>query len=180
MHDSYAVNCGNYINQPITQIQDFSNVWVDEKIWCKWVEWYGVADSHHLDRARHNITIQGGFSECKLDAYSKLVKGPKKTLGTREECGYIELQLRRMFGVSADRKTRLWVCEKSTDERFQPMSDRSTPINGVFPQFHSRFSNRSCSLSIVHDSIVVLIFFRYFRGQSRFAPVHRSLRYCGV
>ena len=140
MHDSYVVNCGNFTNQPITQIPGCSNTPVDEKIWCKWVEWYGVADSHHLDRVRHNITAQGVFSVCKLDAYSKLVKGPKKTLDTREECGYIEMQLRRMFRVSADRKTRLWVCEKSTDARFELMSDRNKPVNGVFSQLNSNYS----------------------------------------
>ena len=170
MHDSYVVNCGNYANQPIIQISGSSNTLVDEKIWCQWVEWYGVVDSHHLDRVRHNTTIQGGFSVCKLDAYSKLVKSSKKTLDTREECGYIEMQLRRMFRVSADRKTRLWVCEKSTDERFQLMSDRSKPVNGMFPQLQSRFSNWNCSVSIVQDIIVVLIL---FRCRSHSAPFHR-------
>ena len=160
MHDSYVVNCGNYANQPIIQISGSSNTLVDEKIWCQWVKWYGVVDSHHLDRVRHNTTIQGAFSVCKLDAYSKLVRGPKKMLDTREECGYIEMQLRRMFRVSADRKTRLWICEKATDERFQLMSDRSKPVNGVFSQLQSRFSNWNCSVSSVHDIIVVLIFFR--------------------
>ena len=85
----------------------------------------------------------------------------KKTLDTREECGYIEMQLRRMFRVSADRKTRLWVCEKTTDERFQLMSDRSTRGFPSVKFTDSRFGRfrKYCT-----GYVSCLAFFRSIRG----------------
>ena len=146
------------IVHPIRSIPGSLNTLVDEKIWCKWVEWYGVADSHMLDRYRQINSSRAIFEICMLHSYNMPVKHPKKGFEITEECGYIELQLRRMFRVSADRNTRLWVCEKSTDERFQLMSDRSRPVNGVFPTLNSHFPDDQYSVSTAGLLFIICTF----------------------
>ena len=137
------------ITNPIVVIPGTPNTLVDEKMWWQWVEWYGVADSHPLDRHRQINSSLVIFEVCMLRSYNMPVKHPKKSFEITEECGYIEMQLRRMSRVSADRKTRLWVCEKSTDERFQLMSDRTKPINVLYPQLSSQSHDAQLSVRIL-------------------------------
>ena len=116
---------------------DGRNMLVDEKIWHKWVQWYGVADSHELDRRRLTDSRQALFEMCLLNPYSTLVKKPKKVFDITEECGYIELQLRRIFGVTTGRKTKLWVCDNTTDQLFQQVLGRNTTFFPLFPKLNS-------------------------------------------
>ena len=86
----------------------FSNMWVFEPIWCTWVQWYGVNDSHELDRCTSSV-IQGQFIPhwvnmgISLESDHTLIKD----FCLSEKCGYIELQLRRMFGVTDSTETQL-------------------------------------------------------------------------
>ena len=85
----------------------FTNMWVHEPIWCKWVQWYGVDDCHELDRCtswsydRENIRLAlKSHLSTRLEIISK-------ELYLDEKCSYIELQLRRIFGVTHDTATQL-------------------------------------------------------------------------
>jgi hypothetical protein len=100
------------------------NMSVDEKVWIRWVSWYGVSDTHELDR-RSWASEERDFEICVLSPYCGLVENAVKTFDVSEETGYAELQLRRVFRVAAHRRTRLWVCEKARHARFQPLLDRS-------------------------------------------------------
>ena len=120
------------------QGDDGCNTLVDENIWLKWVQWYGVADCHELDRYRLTDSSQAVFEICLLSSYSKRLKNPRKIFEISDECGYIELQLRRIYGVAAGSKTQLWVYKKSPDALFQRVLDRSSPINCVLPGLNSR------------------------------------------
>ena len=120
---------------------DTRNMLVDEKIWRKWVQWYGVADQHELDR-RNWASDEKDFEICRLSPYSNIVENPKKTFDISEESGYIELQLRKIFRVTASVKSRLWACEKAADKRFQMVLDRTKEICfqvGIGSQFHFWF-----------------------------------------
>ncbi|KAI0243010.1 hypothetical protein LSAT2_009216, partial [Lamellibrachia satsuma] len=111
------------------QGDDGRNMLVDEKIWRKWVQWYGVADSHELDRRRLADSRQALLEMRLLNPYSTLVKKPKKVFDITEE-----LQLRRIFGVTAGRKTKLWVCDNTTDQFFQQVLGRNTPFSKLNSQ----------------------------------------------
>ena len=47
---------------------DARNMLVDEKIWCKWVQWFGVDESHELDR-RNWASDEKDFEVCMLNPY---------------------------------------------------------------------------------------------------------------
>jgi len=123
MSDSgYGTPDASQYTHPIATMSDHVNMLVDEKISLKWVEWFGVADSHHLRRRGYtwppyinNSTWiekhlqnnpMGIYNVCLLSSYSLQVNYPN-VFDKREECGYIEWLLRRMFVVPAGRKTRL-------------------------------------------------------------------------
>ena len=89
--------------------------------------WYGVADSHELDRRRW-AAQERDFEICVLSPYCGLVENAVKTLSVAEEIGFVELQLRRVFRVPDHRRTRLWVCEKSRHSRFLPLLDREQEL----------------------------------------------------
>ena len=85
----------------------FGNMCVREPIWCKWVQWYGVDDGHQLDR----LTSSYGWSDINISLKGDMgtrVGHTSKVFNVREKCGYIELQLRRIFGVTHDTETQLW------------------------------------------------------------------------
>ena len=89
----------------------FRNMWVREPIWCKWIQWYGIEDGHGLDR--WPSTIGCGYwlnipISLKGDMGAR-VGHTSKVFNVREKCGYIELQLRRIFGVTHDTETQLLV-----------------------------------------------------------------------
>ena len=107
--------------------EEENNMYVDEKIWLHWVDWYGVAPSHELDR-RNWASDEKDYEICVLSPYSGIIENPVKTFDLSEETGYIEMQLRRIFQVSEHRKSRLWACEKARHARFQPMFDRAQQI----------------------------------------------------
>ena len=91
----------------------FGNMWVRETIWCKWVQWYGIDDDHQLDRR----TTPGQPRSTKLRISLKGdvdVWDTSKVFNEREKCGYIELQLRRIFGVTHDTETQLRVMYGNT------------------------------------------------------------------
>ena len=96
-------------------------------MWTCWVSWYGVADSHELDRRRWTAE-ERDFEICVLSPYCGLVQNAVKTFDVSEETGYAELQLRRVFRVPDHRLTRLWICEKSRHSRFLPLLDRSQEL----------------------------------------------------
>ena len=94
----------------------FGNMWVREPIWCKWVQWYGVDDGHVLDR-RTRSTTDGHWSNIPISLKGDMgarVEHTSKVFNRREKCGYIELQLRRIFGVTHDTETQLWVLYGNT------------------------------------------------------------------
>ena len=106
----------------------FGNMWVRETIWCKWIQWYGIDDGHVLDRctrptsssSRSNIPIS-----LKGDMGAR-VGHISKVFSSSEKCGYIELQLRRIFGVTHDTETQLWVLYENT--RNPLVSDRGKEL----------------------------------------------------
>ena len=86
----------------------FTNVWVRETIWCKWVQWYGVDDGHVLDRCTRSTTdVWPNIPISLKDDMGARVGHTSKVFNVREKCGYIELQLRRIFGVTHDTETQL-------------------------------------------------------------------------
>ena len=105
--------------------EDDKNMLVDEKVWTKWVEWYGVSANHELDR-RNWASDEKEFEICKLSPYCTLLDNPLKDFDISEETGYVELQMRRIFRVQESRKSRLWIREKSRIKfgRFQLLLDR--------------------------------------------------------
>ena len=104
-----------------------TNTFVDEKIWKKWLKWYGIADSHDLDR-RNWASDDKVFEVCILNPYSAIVQNPVKTFDVSEQTGYIELQLRKIFRVPKHRQTRLWGCEKARNARFHLLLQRAREI----------------------------------------------------
>ena len=108
-------------------IDDEKNTYIDEKIWKCWVEWYGVSDTHQLDR-RNWASDEKEFEICVLSPYSGIVANPSKAFDISEETGYIELQLRKIFKVPLFRSTRLWACEKARNARFHQVLDRTQEI----------------------------------------------------
>ena len=100
----------------------YKNVWVHEPIWCKWVQWYGVDDSHEL----HRVKASNELADIVIGLKSPL--GPFAgntskvfcTLVASEQCGYIELQLRRIIGITHDTETRMW--------HFEMLLDRSKEL----------------------------------------------------
>jgi len=97
------------------------------QVWIQWVSWYGLSDSHELDRRRW-VAEERDFEVCVLSPYCGLVENAVKTLDVSEQTGYVELQLRRVFRVPEHRPTRLWICEKSRHSRFLPLLDRSQEL----------------------------------------------------
>ena len=91
------------------------NKWVHETVWCKLAQWYGVDDAHELDRC--NIYSEPGWGYPKIslkgDPGTSLEANTSKRFSNLEECGYIELQLRRIFGVTHGTVTQLWLGEKT-------------------------------------------------------------------
>lgn len=64
-HNAAAIAHNSYIppfQNPIRMAPDQSNMLVDEKIWLKLVQWYGVADCHELDRRGHTGCSHAVFS----------------------------------------------------------------------------------------------------------------------
>jgi hypothetical protein len=92
-----------------------------------WLQWYGIADTHQLDR-RNWASDEKDFEVCVLSPYSGIVEHPTKTLDISEEAGYIELQLRKLFRIPEHRKTRLWVCEQRRHARFQLLRKRHVEL----------------------------------------------------
>ena len=86
------------------------NKWVPETVWCKWVQWYGVEGGHDVDRCKRSSEAR--FAEIQIslkgDMGARLATAPKY-FSERENCGYIEWQLRRIFGVTHDTETQLWL-----------------------------------------------------------------------
>ena len=151
MDDSgYGNPFASQYTHPIATMSDCVNTLVDEKIWSKWVEWYGVDDSHHLNRhgyawPPHRNSL-GTYHVCLLNSYSKHVKYPTKVFDKREECGYIEFQLRRMFDIPAGRKTKLWLRKGEVQQAGYHM--RAGQQAGSLPRFQMVF-NRSSTISSV-------------------------------
>ena len=95
----------------------FGNMWVREPIWCKWVHWYGVEDGHVLDRCTRSTPVRYWSNipiSLKGDLSARVGLYTSKVFNEREKCGYIELQLRRIFGVTHDAETQLWVLYENT------------------------------------------------------------------
>ena len=59
-----------------TQEED-RNTYIDEKIWRKWLKWFGLAESHELDR-RNWASDDKQFEVCVLSPYSGVVQHPLK------------------------------------------------------------------------------------------------------
>ena len=121
------------------------NILIDEKIWSKWVEWFGLAESHQLDR-RNWSSQEKYFEVCLLSPYSSIVENPLKVLDMTETVGYIEVQLRKMYRVSLHKKTRLWVCEKVRHARFKVALERNVQLLKV----------HNMSLNLERDYIIAL------------------------
>ena len=90
----------------------FGNMWVRETIWCKWIQWYGIEDGHVLDRCTPSTRVYGHWPNIPISLKGDLsarVGHISKVFYASEKCGYIELQLRRIFGVTHDTETQLWL-----------------------------------------------------------------------
>ena len=91
------------------------NMWVREPIWCKWVQWYGVDDGHVLDRYTRSTTdVWPNIPISLKDDMGARVGHTSRVFNLNEKCGYIELQLRRIFGVTHDAETQLWLLYGNT------------------------------------------------------------------
>ena len=85
------------------------------------------------------------FDVCVLSPYSGIVEHRCKRFNRFEEVGYVELQLRRMFGVSpASRRSRLWISEKTAVPRFRQLLARSRMLNDC----GGREGNRGSSVAL--------------------------------
>ncbi len=104
-----------------------NNMMVDEKIWKKWVAWYGISETHELDR-RNWASDEKEFEITILSPMCMMIDNPVKNFDISEETGYIELQLRRIFHISDYRKSRLWAQEKRRHAKFQIIIDRKEEI----------------------------------------------------
>ena len=84
------------------------NMWVHQTVWFRLVQWYGVEDGHELDR--YNCYREPRWLvldiSLKGDLGTSLANTPKR-FHLIEKCGYIELQIRRFFGVTYDTVTQL-------------------------------------------------------------------------
>ena len=111
------------------------NMWTHEDIWCKWVQWYGLDDCHEIDRYQPSSSLHWWviFEICSMGPCGKRLDNPRKAFSASEECGYIELQLRRIFGVSAGTETLLWVYDKTNckSQKQRPVLDRSKHLDKV-------------------------------------------------
>ena len=102
-----------------------NNVWVREPIWCKWVDWYGVDDGHELTRSLC-IFNEGCWEKREISLKTHptaRLANTSKILYLNVECGYMELQLRRIFGVMGGTKTRLLLNERTVLNRSKGMMD---------------------------------------------------------
>jgi hypothetical protein len=104
------------------------NLFVDEKIWKQWVSWYGISAEHQLDR-RNWSSAETQYEICILNPYSGVIHNALKTFDANEEAGYVEVQLRRVFGVARHRATRLWLCERARNARFRPLLNRAHQLS---------------------------------------------------
>ena len=109
------------------------NMWVRETIWCKWVQWYGVEDSHELDRNTLSGQYSGKYLRISLKGdVGACVASTSRGFNLNEKCGYIELQLRRFFGVTHDAETQLRVLYGNTRnplvlDRGKALTDYTVP-----------------------------------------------------
>ena len=90
----------------------FGNMWVREPVWCKWIQWYGIEDGHGLDRCTPSTRGCGYWPSIPISLKGDMgarVGHTSKVFSSSEKCGYIELQLRRIFGVTHDTETQLLV-----------------------------------------------------------------------
>ncbi len=108
------------------------NILIDERIWLKWIDWYGVSDSHQLDR-RSWSSQEKEFEICILSPYSCIVENPTKILDLSECIGYVEVQLRKIYRVPLHKKTRVWICEKARQARFRTVLDRGRVLECATP-----------------------------------------------
>ena len=108
---------------------DNSNTFVDENVWKKWLKWYGIADSHELDRrSRTRTGHEIAFEVCIMHQHRGMVQNSIKKFNTYEQTGYIELQLRKIYRVPKHRQTRLWVGEKARIVLFSPLLERAREL----------------------------------------------------
>ena len=95
-----------------------NNDYVPEKVWKKLIGWYGISETHELDRQilyypmymnQPEFQDSKNFEICVLSPYAELIQHRKKLIDTKEEVGYIEHQLGKIFRIPKHCKTRLWV-----------------------------------------------------------------------
>ena len=114
---------------------DAHNDYVHEEVWKRFVRWYGVSPSesatptHQLDRKHIYFKDEKQFEICMLSPFSGIVEHNVKKFNRFEENGYIECQLRRIFGVAEHRKSRLWISEKAQVPHFRQLLLRSRMLN---------------------------------------------------
>ena len=113
-------------------LENEKNILIDERIWLKWTDWYGVSESHQLDR-RSWSSQEKEFEICILSPYSCIVENPTKILDLSECMGYVEVQLRKIYRVPLHKKTRIWICEKARQARFRTVLDRSHVLECATP-----------------------------------------------
>ena len=108
---------------------DAHNDYVHEEIWKRFVRWYGVSPTHQLDRKHIYFKDEKQFDICMLSPFSGIVEHNVKRFNRFEENGYIECQLRRIFGVAEHQKSRLWISEKAQVPHFRQLLLRSRMLN---------------------------------------------------
>ena len=136
--------------------ESFCNKWVRESIWCKWVQWYGVVDGHQLTRQQIRYD---GCGPCAVGLQIGL-KGDVNATTFRvfqanENCGFIELQLRRLFGVTHDAETQLWLCGiENGDHRF--IADRSKELQS-YDSHHYQVQYDTLTLTLLQKLMYILL-----------------------
>lgn len=111
---------------------DDQNVFVDEGLWRRLVLWYGISPIHQLDRKNRFFEDRKPFEVCVLNSFSGIVAHVTKVLNRFEEIGFVEYQLRRVYGLNNDQltmETRLWISEKALVPRFQLLLNRNKMLN---------------------------------------------------
>ena len=165
---SYFVDLGAMCIRP----EPTTNMWVCEPIWSKWVQWYGVNDVHELDRwlpssrkrAQLEISLKGD-----VDGHDA-----SKLICVGEKCGYIELQLRRFYGVTHDTETQLWLLGKTTNPL---LLDRSKALMHYTPT-QVRYDTVFLALTLLQkiNVIFLLVFVLILLGLLSWVKPH--LKYC--
>ena len=147
----------------------FTNMWAGEHIWCKWVQWYGVNDSHELERYTLS-SREDHFLWVNSLIYLKV--GPDTLLGHAskefylfEKCGYIELQLRRLFGVTHGTETLLWLLEEPSNPTLLDRSEDLMNYSGYDVRYYTGLFSLGAFTGINVQFVYLFLYYSFLFGR---------------